>query len=209
MRPWPAPSASHQAGTTGPDAPSKLVTAGATSGPHLTGLLRTTLANNGQASSLVNAAIEAAAQVATTARRSLARRKSPEPRSALGLCRNGHARASAVTNVTCAQAAGRPPSGSSNRDAASSKSACGPEVVDREVPGSAAENRWEKRTYLLLRKLRSRLDRATAPNTPTRLHIAPQPDQETAQPSQFARRSRFVETPAFLTGPQSHRGEAS
>src|SRR5215211_7309996 len=76
MRPWPAPSASHQAGTTGPDAPSKLVTAGATSGPHLTGLLRTTPANNGQASSLVNAAIEAAAQVATTARRSLARRKS-------------------------------------------------------------------------------------------------------------------------------------
>jgi hypothetical protein len=84
-----------------------------------------------------------------------------------------------------------------------------PEVVDREVPGSAAENRWEKRTYLLLRKLRSRLDRATAPNTPTRLHIAPQPDQETAQPSQFARRSRFVETPAFLTGPQSTGGEAS
>jgi hypothetical protein len=84
-----------------------------------------------------------------------------------------------------------------------------PEVVDREVPGSAAENRWEKRTYLLLRKLRSRLDRVPAPNTPTRLHIAPQPDQETAQPSQFARRSRFVETPAFLTGPQSTGGEAS
>jgi hypothetical protein len=74
---------------------------------------------------------------------------------------------------------------------------------------SAAEDRWEKRTYLLLRNCAPDWAESPAPNTPTRLHIAPQPDQETAQPSQFVWRSRFVETPAFVTGPQSHRGEAS
>ena len=54
--------------------PSTLVTR-ATSGPHLTGRLRTTPANNGLASSLVNVLIQPAAQEATTAQRSLSRRK--------------------------------------------------------------------------------------------------------------------------------------
>jgi hypothetical protein len=68
---------------------------------------------------------------------------------------------------------------------------------------------WEEENLPTSAEIALQTAPSPAPNTPTRLHIAPQPDQETAQPSQFARRRRFVETPAFLTGPQSTGGEAS
>jgi hypothetical protein len=65
---------------------------------------------------------------------SLARRKSSGPRSALGRCRNGHAWASAVTNGHMDSSSRSPAFRLKHCDAASSKSACGPEIVDREVP---------------------------------------------------------------------------
>ena len=81
-----------------------------------------------------------------------------------------------------------------------------PRSLTGKFRGSAAENRREKRTYLLLRNSAPDWTESPAPNSPTRLHITHQPDQETARSSQFARRSRSVETPAFVTGPQSHPG---
>ncbi len=117
---------------------------GAALGPRTTGKPRIAAASDGQPIAQVSKRFRVFAQVVRSPGLSLARRKSPKPRSALGLCGNGHARASAVTNVTWAQAAGRPPSGSRNRMLQAANQLAVPEVVDREVPGSAAENRWRR-----------------------------------------------------------------
>jgi hypothetical protein len=62
---------------------------------------------------------------------------------------------------------------------------------------TAAEHRGKQSTYLLLRNSPPDRTGSPAPNSPTRLHSAHQPGQETALPSRFARRGRFVETLAF------------
>jgi hypothetical protein len=140
---------------------------------------------------------------------SLARRKSPGPRSALGLCRNGHAQAPAVTNGhrrSRLQAARLPAHAIGMLQAANQLAV--PEVVDREIPGGPLPRTVGRRepTYFCGIPPPD-WTKPPAPNSPTRLHITPQPDQEPTRSSQFARRSRSVETPAFVTGPQSHRGE--
>jgi hypothetical protein len=179
-------------------------------GPYSTrnlGQQRTLLVDQRPARRLLSASI-----TSTRAPRfSLARRKSPGPRSALGLCRNGQARASVVTNVTWAQAAGRPPSGSSNWGMLQAANQLAvPRSLTGKSRGSAAENRREKRTYRLLRNCAPDWTEPPAPNSPNTLHITHQPDQDHTRSSQFVRRSpSHPDSQPLRSVPNRAGGEAS